>query len=125
MYEQWASVCLSHSETDGPDCRAAVAQAASHDCGSAAARRNKLRREGVALYVQLAGVGRRDSPGKRRVWVYRGRWRLEVAPTELLLLVMTACVKKHQRHQKHQEHQTGLDYPKLMDEASPSNAFSK
>ena len=34
---------------------AAVAQAASHDCGPAAARRNKLRREGVALYVQLAG----------------------------------------------------------------------
>ena len=80
MYEQWASVCLSHSETDGPDCRAAVAQAASHDCGSAAARRNKPQREGVALYVQWVGwqAGIRwTSEG----WVYQGRCRLEVAPT--------------------------------------------
>jgi hypothetical protein len=53
--EQWASVCLSHGETDGPDSRAAVAQTASHDCGSAAARRGKLQREGVALYVQVDG----------------------------------------------------------------------
>lgn len=28
---------------------------------------SKLRREGVALFVQLAGIGRRDSPGKRRL----------------------------------------------------------
>ena len=29
------------------------------------------------------------------------------------------CVKKHPKHQN------GLDYPKLVGEASPSNAFSK
>lgn len=59
---------------------AAVAQAASHDCGSAAARRNKPQREGVALYIQWvvwqAGI-RWTSEG----WVYQGRWRLEVVPT--------------------------------------------
>ena len=52
------------------------------------------------------------------VW-YQGRWMLKVAPTAAGDGV--SCVKKHQ--EKH--HQMGLDYPKLMDEASPSNAFSK
>lgn len=47
---------------------AAVAQAASHDCGSAAARRNKLQREGVALYVQWVGW----QAGIR--WTSEGGW---------------------------------------------------
>ena len=75
--------------------------------------------------------------GHDRDWLDKRRWSRKVEVEVVVVVVVavwierarqllvTACVKKHQRHQKHQEHQTGLDYPKLMDEASPSNAFSK
>lgn len=51
--EQWASVRLPHGETMHlmVQTGVAVAQTASHDCGSAATRRGELQREGVALYT--------------------------------------------------------------------------